>query len=179
MGYGKPILATIVCAGIGETPETAHYLDRPKKMPTQLIIAVISTILHVFVNTKIYLFTRNEEAAAESIQLGTSDNQADETRNKPQQTMQQKIFSKSMVDFGCQILLVCGIISWSIPEAIQNILGLSFFHEENLLGSLLFLKTVWRQIVVLAFCTVNYCRNDGLQEFLRRKFASYQQQNNP
>ena len=182
MSPGASPFVDYVCAGIdpNENERDSYHIDGPAKTPITGLIIIVSIILHLMINTKIFLYQRKEEQTEESVELGTFDNQPNAKHNKPQQTVQGKLFNKSMVDLSTQILFLIYIILFGVLAIIKpnHKMGLSIIEEEVKYWYLYFSKMATIHSFVLTFVSIYYCRSEPLRDFLKRRITAALQRNN-
>ena len=87
---GEHRFIEFVCAGMdpNQNKGTSYYQDQPRKIHTTGIITLGSVILHIIVNTKIFLYEHKERQDIKSIRLGTIKKQNGDRTNNLQQNPQ-------------------------------------------------------------------------------------------
>ena len=178
MSPGEHRVVDFICAGTdpNQNREDTFYQDQPRKMQTQAVVIVASVILHIVVNTNIFLYKRKEKQSSDTIELGTLNNPNNQGAGELQQII--KANNKSLVDLSTQILFLSSIIVMVITTVTTNRIDLSVINGDENYWYLYFLQIVGpygpvQPILYLTIILIYYWRNDSLCDFILRKVNSY------
>ena len=140
-------------------------------------IVCISICLHIALNTKLFLFEREEEKRSKSLQLGTFNSPTEVTQTKPKEDAQEKHFDKSLINLSVQCIYMIAITL--IFLALQSIghFALSVTQEGKDAGYMLLFKIIAMHTVTGGFYGIYYWRNGALRDFLQRKINIFLQKN--
>ena len=188
MSPGDLQFVDFICAGLDPTEnkhDIKHQDDKPTKTNILGLIVVVSVVLHVFVNIKIFIYEKNDQSQnAQNIELGTFRNKDVDgekkdyrTKSNPSENLQNRLFHKGMVDASTLILFCVNSILMAaqlLMRVLLNDLGLSIFNEDKHYWYLLCFKIFGPfgpvlPLLVLSTIIIYYWRNNSLWEFFLRK----------